>query len=154
MASVSVSSLVLFIASLVVAAAVAGTLVTEVDQITHSVTQSSDQVGERIETDVTIISDTGSDALYDADERRVRVLVKNTGSEPLGADAGQVDVLVDGTFVAAANVTVARADGTGGSTWAPGSVVRVDIDRQLDPGDHRVAVLVNGNEEVVRFRVD
>lgn len=153
MASVSVSSLVLFIASLVVAAAVAGTLVTEVDQITHSVTESSDQVGKSIETDIEIISDTGSDALYNDSETRVRVLVKNTGSETLAADPGQLDVLVDGRFMPDSNVTVTRADGTNESTWDTGSVVSVDIDQQLDPGDHRVTVIVNGNEEVVRFRV-
>jgi flagellar protein FlaG len=153
MASVSVSSLILFIASLVVAAAVAGTLVTEVDQITHSVTESSDQVGKSIETDIEIISDTGSDALYNDTKTRVRVLVKNTGSETLAADAGQLDVLVDGQFMPESNVTVSRADGTSGSTWETGAVVRVDIDQQLGSGDHRTTVIVNENEEVVEFRV-
>ena len=155
MSGVSVSHLVLFIASLVVAAGVAGTLVTEVDRVSQSVSQQGDEVSETIATDIEMISDTGSDAIYNkSGNENVTVLVKNTGSRRLAADDGALDVLVDGVFVPPANITVERPDAPGERTWTEGSVVRIEIDRALEPGDHRVTVRVNGNEAVLQFRVD
>lgn len=154
MSGVSVSHLVLFIASLVVAAGVAGTLVTEVDRVSQSVSQHGDEVSETIETDIEVISDTGSDAIYNSSgNENVTVLVKNTGSRTLAADPGSIDVLVDGVFIPPDDVTVARADGSGDRAWKPGSVVEIEIDRALDGGDHRVTVRVHGNEAVLQFRV-
>lgn len=154
MSGVSVSHLVLFIASLVVAAGVAGTLVTEVDRVSDSVSQHGDEVSETIETDIEVISDTGSSAIYNSSgNENVTVLVKNTGSRNLVADSGVIDVLVDGVFIPGADTTVERADGSGEESWKRGSVVRITIDRALEAGDHRVTVRVNGNEAVLQFRV-
>jgi flagellar protein FlaG len=152
MASASVSSLIIFIASLVVAASVAGTLVTQVDGITRSVSQSGDDVEEDINTDILIISDTGRpDSIYDG-TAPITVLVKNTGSKTLGTDPGSFDVLVNGSYVAESELSVSKAGGSTGS-WRSGEVVKVEIDRNLKTGeDHRVTVIVNGNEEVLRFR--
>jgi flagellar protein FlaG len=152
MASASVSSLIIFIASLVVAASVAGTLVTQVGDITHSVTDSSEDVEKNINTDIAIISDAGRpDSIYDG-SAPITVLVKNTGSGTLATDPGQLDVLVNGSYVGEGDLTVTKAGGGGGS-WGPGEVVKVAIDYGgLETGDHRVTVIVNGNEEVLRFR--
>jgi len=151
-ASVSVSHLVLFIASLLVAATVAGALVTGVDRISSSVTDQSIDTSEEVRTDLTIISDAGSGAVYDNATGNVTVLVKNTGSANLDAHSDQIDVLVDGEYVAGPSVTVTSLEGDGLS-WRTGSVVRVEIDRSLGEGDHRVQVSANGDEEVLRFRV-
>jgi flagellar protein FlaG len=154
MSGVSVSHLVLFIASLVVAAGLAGTLVTEVDRVSQSVSRQGDEVSETIETDIEATSDTGSGAIYNSSgTENVTVLVNNTGSRTLAADAGSIDVLVDGVFIATDNVTVTRADGSGDRAWPQESVVRLEIDRSLAPGDHRVTARVHGNEAVLRFRV-
>lgn len=151
MASASVSSLIIFIASLVVAASVAGTLVTQVDGITRSVSQTGDDVKEDINTDILVISDTGRpDSIYDG-TAPITVLVKNTGSKTLGTDAGTFDVLVNGSYVADSELTVSKADGTTGA-WRSGEVVELAISRDLASGDHRVTVIVNGNEETLRFR--
>lgn len=155
MSGVSVSHLVLFIASLVVAAGVAGTLVTEVDRVSQSVSHHGDEVSETIETDIEVISDTGSDAIYNSSgNENVTVLVKNTGSRNLVADSRAVDVLVDGVFIPPSNFTIERADASDERSWERGSVVAIEIDRALEPGDHRVTVRVNGNEAVLQFRVD
>lgn len=152
MSGVSVSHLVLFIASLVVAAGVAGTLVTEVDRVSQSVTQQSDAVSETIATDLEIISDSSSGAVYNDTTGNVTVLVKNTGSVDLAADAGQVNVLVDGRFIPPGSVTVERAADPSAHAWRPGTVVRIEIDHAVDGGDHRVAVSANSNEAVLQFR--
>lgn len=154
MASVSVSHLVIFIASLLVAATVAGALVTGVDRLSSSVTDRSIDTSEDVRTDLTIISDAGSDAVYNETDGNgtVTVLVKNTGSENLDATTDQIDVLVDGEFVAGADLTVTSLEGDD-LAWQTGSVVRVEAQRTLDTGDHRIQISANGDEEVLRFRV-
>lgn len=154
MASVSVSHLIIFIASMLVAATVAGALVTGVDRISNSVTDRSIGTSEEVRTDLVIISDAGSDAIYNESggEGVVTVLAKNTGSKNLDATTDQVDVLVDGQYVAGADLNVTSLEGDPQS-WHTGTVIRVEIDRTLDSGDHRVQLSANGDEEVLRFRV-
>lgn len=153
MASVSVSHAIMFIASLVVAAAVAGVLVTGVDQIGESIADRSTDTSEDIRTDVTIISDTGSDAIYDAENETVTILVKNTGSMNLVADGSQTDVLINGRF--ATNVTIESLE-TDDGTWPTGSVVEItvtdDEGHVNTNGDNRIKVIVNSDEEILRFR--
>lgn len=152
MASVSVSHLVLFIASMLVAATVAGALVTGVDRISSSVTDRSLETSEEVRTDLVIISDAGSDAVYDDPNGTITLVVKNTGSSNLDARAGQIDVLVDGEYVPRSDVNVTSLEGDD-AAWETGSSVRVEVDRSLGGGDHRAQVSANGDEEVLRFRV-
>lgn len=158
MGSVSASHLVIFIASVVVAAAVAGTLVTEVDQVSQSVTDQSADVSESIQTDVQIISDKSNqtDAIYDDGANNVTLLVKNTGSTELTARSDAVDLLVEGRFITPENVTVELVEAPEETAWSPGSVieVRVDLNGTFDSldGPTRVSVVVNDNEDTIRFR--
>lgn len=154
MASASVSHLVIFIASILVAGTVAGALVTGVDRISHSMTERTETTSEQIRTDLTIISDPGSGAVYEETNGsgNVTVLVKNTGSRNLLAVDDAVDVLIDGEFVPRSNVTVTSLEGES-EVWHTGSVVRIRVRQTLDAGDHRVQVTANGETEVLRFRV-
>lgn len=157
MASVSVSHLIIFIASLMVAAAVAGTLVVNVDRISGSVSDQSIETSESIKTDVEIISDTGSDAIVDETENEVTLLVKNTGSTNLVVDPRQMDVLLNGQYVVEDDLTVTHVSDDDESTWQTGEVVEVVIhledDQDLTLEDNnRVKVIVNGNEELIQFR--
>ena len=156
MASVSVSHAIMFIASLLVAATVAGALVSGVDRISESVSDRSLDTSEDIRTDVEIISDPGSDAVFNETEDGgvVTLLVKNTGSVNLLAEESQLDVLVNGRF--ATDVAVERADGNDGSAWDTSEVVRVTVtvdEADLNAHDQRVKLIVNGDEEVFRFRI-
>lgn len=161
MASASVSHLVIFIASMLVAATVAGALVTGVDRISTSVADRSEATSEDIRTDLSIISDAGSDAIYEEDEDggTITLLVKNTGSRNLAASSDQLDVLVNGQYVPRDDVTVTSLEG-GEFDWYTGSVVRIEIDLSsvtadgtLETGDHRVQVSANADREVLQFRV-
>lgn len=153
MASVSVSTLIIFIASMLVAATVAGALVTGVDRISNSVTDRSVDTSEEVRTDVAIISDAGSDAVYEESggDGTITVLAKNTGSQTLAATTDQVDVLVDGQYVPSRSLNVTSLEGAA-LNWRTGTVIRIEVDRTLDAGDHRVQLTVNGDEEVLRFR--
>ena len=147
MASVSSSTLIIFIASILVAASVAGTMTNGVQRLSDALGDRSVDVSKEIQTDVEIISDSGSpNSIYDSEN--LTLLLKNTGSNTLGADPGIVEVIVDGQYQT--EVTVDVVDG---SSWTPGNVARVNATSiDLDGGDHRVVVIVHGDEEVLEFR--
>lgn len=150
MASVSASSLILFIAAIGIALAVSGAMVDSVSSISNSIDERSVDVSEQIDTDIEIISDTGSDAIYDDGTTTVTVLVKNTGSGTLASDDEHIDVLVDGQYVTDADLSVSVFDG---SDWRENRVAELTIDQSLSNGDHRVTVIVNSEQEVLRFHV-
>lgn len=151
MSGVSASHLVIFIASVVVAAGVAGTLVTQVDRVSQSITEQSDGIEEQIDTDIQIVSDTGSSgSIYDG--TNLTLYVKNTGDSDLEPDRDEIDVLVEGRFKSPENIT--RVNGGDETVWPPGTVVEVTVgDVNLDAGPTRVTVAVKGNEDTIRFRV-
>lgn len=157
MASVSVSHAIMFIASLLVAATVAGALVSGVDRISESISDRSLDTSEDIRTEVEIISDSGSNVVFDGtaeDGGDITLLVKNTGSKNLLAEESQLDVLVNGRF--ATNVTVENADDPQSVSWDTSEVVRVTVTvdgSDLNSNDQRVKVIVNSDEEVFRFRL-
>jgi len=148
MASVSVSHLILFIASMAIAASVAGVFTSSIGELSNAVSEQGLDVSSDVRTDVEIISDSGSDNIYDDSSETITVHVKNTGSETLAPVPGQMDLFVDGVF--ASNYTV-TLEPDGGNSWRPGGVVRIDIDRTLNSGDHRLKLVVNGDEEVFEF---
>jgi len=154
MASVSVSHLILFIASIVIAASVAGVFTTSVDDLAGALDDQGLQVSENVRTSVQVISDSGSNNVYDDDEETLTLLVKNVGTTALDADESQLDVLVNGEFVTSDELSVAALDSTDEHTWARGEVVEVTVDRELAPGDHRATVIVGGDEERFEFRVE
>lgn len=151
MASVSISHMVLFIASILIAASVAGTLVTGVDRVSDALSHQSLDTSDSIQTDISIISDTGSDRMYDGEN--ISILVKNTGATTLTPDVDRIDILVNGQFIPSDDSTIVIVDGSAEHEWASGEVIEITIDAALDPGEHRVTVLVRGNEDVVTFRV-
>jgi len=152
MAGNSISTLILFIAAMLVAAGVAGTLVTNVNDLSNAVDSHSGDVTTEIDTDIEIISDPGSGAVYNANgEENVTLLVKNTGRATLAADSTTLDVLVDGVYVSSDAFTVTVQEG---GPWRDGAVAALEVDRSLATGEeHRLVVTVNGAEEVFEFYV-
>ena len=152
MASVSASHLILFIASMMIAASVAGVFTNSIGQLSGAISEQGMDVSSDVRTDVEIISDSGSDAVYDSNDDNITLYVKNTGSEQLSVSSGQMDVFVNGQFATAYEVT--RADGSG-DPWSPGTVVEVEISPPQGTlsGDVRVQITVNGDEEVFEFSI-
>jgi len=149
MASVSVSHMILFIASMLIAASVAGVFTETVGQLSSAIDDQGLQVSEDVRTDVEIISDGSVDAYNGS---YIRLHVKNTGSESLVPVTDEINLFVDGRFVPAGDVSVTLL--SDGDLWRPGDVVRVDVDDDtftID-GDVRVKLVVNGDEEVFEFR--
>lgn len=148
MASVSVSHIILFIASIVIAASVAGVLTNEVGRLSSAIDDRGVDVSDKVRTDIEIISDSGSDeCCYDG--TNITLLVKNTGSRTLPSDPGHIDTLVDSQYDGDVFVTVLEQD-----EWEPQATARVDITEPgLTAGDHRVKIILKGDEEVFEFRV-
>ena len=151
MASVSVSTMILFIASILVAASVVGVFTDSISQVSQAIEERGGSVAENVRTDIEVISDSGSTAVYDESTDNVTLHIKNTGTQTLVAESSQLDVFVDGRYQT--NVTVTLLGGA--ESWGPGDVVRAEISPRdpLSAGDHRVKVIANEDEEVFRFRI-
>ncbi|MFA1610579.1 flagellar protein G [Halobellus rubicundus] len=151
MADVSVPSLILFIASIVIAAGVAGVLIDTVTGISGALDDRGADVAENIRTDVEIISNSDS-TVYDQDNDTVTLYVKNTGRRTLPATNQTFDVIFDAEY--RTNVTVSVVDG--GPEWTPHGVVEVEIGGLSGlegTGDHQATLVVDGDEETFRFNV-
>ena len=149
MSGVSASHLIIFIASIVVAAGVAGTLVTQVDRVSTSITDQSEGIEERIDTDIRIISDTGEPgSIYDSGSDELTLYVKNTGETELHTERNELDVLIEGSFNEPTGVD--RVDGPT-DRWPPGTVVEVTVGDVGISGDTRITVSVRENEDTIRF---
>ncbi|QWC18843.1 flagellar protein G [Halorubrum sp. 2020YC2] len=161
MASVPVSHLILFIASLVIAAGVVGTVTTGVDRVSAAVDDAGLDATEQLRTDVTVISDAGA-GVYNATEGNVTLLIKNTGTYRLAPDGSDLNVVFDGSYVRPNAISGTLVSADGGNAWGRGDVLRLtisvnDIDGVNDglaDGDHRVFLSVNGDEELFQFRVE
>ena len=149
MAGVSASHLIIFIASMMVAASVVGVFTDSVGQLSDAIDDQGVHVSSDVRSDIEVISDSGSAAVYNSSgDGNITLHVKNTGSSRLPAEADQMDVLVNGMYQTDVTVTLLG----GADAWRPGEVVMVEISEPLDPGDHRVKLVVNGDEEVFEFR--
>ena len=148
MSGTSVSHLVLFIASIVVASSVAVAFTGQVGELTAAIDRQGGDLGQQIDTDVEVISDAGSPVYNLSGDENVTLLVKNSGAATIPADPTAVDVLLDGRYQTDVAVTV--VDGT---IWEPSAVARIEFGSPgLATGDHRVKLVVNGDEEVFEFR--
>jgi flagellar protein FlaG len=149
MAGVSASHLIIFIASMMVAASVVGVFTDSVGQLSNAISEQGVDVSSDVRSDIEIISDSGSNAIYNVSgSENITLHVKNTGTEQLPARADRLDIFVNGVYQT--DVTVSLLGGA--DVWSAGEVVLVEISEPLNPGDHRVKIVVNGDEEVFEFR--
>ncbi|PAU83665.1 flagellar protein G [Halorubrum salipaludis] len=162
MASVPVSHLILFIASLVIAAGVVGTITTGVDRVSSAVDDAGLDATEQLRTDVTIISDANAGVYNASGDQNVTLLIKNTGTYRLAPDGSGLDVVFDGQYVRPDAIDGELVSADGATAWSRGDVLRLTIDTNalgdtndgLDDGDHRVFVTASGDEELFQFRVE
>ncbi|SFR43874.1 CARDB domain-containing protein [Halogeometricum limi] len=148
MADVSAPTLILFIASLVIAAGVSGVLINTVTDISSALDDRGADVSKNIRTDMEVISDSES-AVYNSTSGNLTLYVKNTGTRSIPATGQSFDVIVDAQYQT--DVTVTVVDGETG--WQPHGVVKVVVSGlSLDSGDHRAKLIVDGDEEIFQFR--
>jgi len=156
MASVSASHLIIFIASLVIAAGVVGTLTTGVDRVSSAIDDRSLDVSQQVRMDMAIISDPGN-AAYDSGNN-LTIHVRNTGSQGVPIEnAEAVDIVLNGKFVGNGDLTITDANEGASNVWRPGDVVEIIIDNDGDSYniestvDNRLILTVNEDEETFEF---
>ncbi|MXV61804.1 flagellin [Natronorubrum sp. JWXQ-INN-674] len=150
MSSVSATHLIMFIGSLVIASAVAGTVIIEVGNVSDSIEMRGSAVAEEIDTEIAIISDESQPDAMVNDDGSVSVLAKNIGNKDIPGDPRYIDVVVDGSYAPVESVERLDADSNG---WDRGGVVEIttEADQLNGDGDTDVAVIVNGNEDAITF---
>lgn len=138
MASVSSAHLVLFIAAVLIAAALAGTVTESAGRLGNAIDENSQVESEQTDTAVRVVSDADAPAaVYDAANETLTLYVKNVGDSTLSSDPEDVTVLVNGTYASDQQTTVLDAD-----EWRPGALLRVRVDVTLPP-DSETRVVVN-----------
>ncbi|WP_411963133.1 CARDB domain-containing protein [Haloferax sp. YSMS24] len=149
MADISVPSLILFIASIVVAAGVSGVLIDTVTGISSSLDEQGGDVSSEIRTDIEVISEPDA-SVYNETSGTLTVYVKNTGLRTLPATSSGFDIIVDAQYQSDVNTSVVD-----GNEWRPSNVVELEVNNLTlsSPDDHRLKVIVDGDEEVFEFYV-
>ena len=151
MASVSASHLIIFIASLVIAAGVVGTLTTGVDRLNTAIDDRSLDVSQQVRMDMAFVSDPGSE-IYTAGADDVSVYVRNTGSQGVPIEPSAVDVVFNGEFVGNDDLIIQDANGND-PVWRSGEVVNITVtNTTVNSGDNRLRLSVNEDEETFEFR--
>lgn len=140
----SATHIIFFIAAVVVATAVVGTLHTSAGKLSGGIGSKSTALDEELRTDLRIVNDPAempNDPLI--------VYAMNTGSRTM--DAESVILLVNGLVH---QDTTHQLPG-GGDSWHPGEVIQLTANGvDLPGGDHRVRVVGDtGASDTLRFHV-
>lgn len=148
MASVPSAHLVIFIAAIIVSAAIAGVVIEGAEQLGASLEQSQSDHAKDVATAIQIINDPAMpSATYDESDDILTLYVKNVGGRIIGAEPGEVTVLVNGTAQPVRSVTVHEE-----TRWRPGSVAEVTVDVVLPSNSEtRVVVVVSGGRGQFEF---
>ena len=153
MASVSASHLIIFVASLVIAAGVVGTLTTGVERVSSSIDDGSLDVSQQIRMDMSVISDPGEPSFND--DGNLVIHVRNTGSQSVPIDTSAFDIVLNGEFQTGEDdFTIVDPNGEE-TVWRPGGVVEITFEGTENTDlntDNRLFLTVNGDEELFEFR--
>ncbi|WP_232700368.1 flagellin [Halobacterium wangiae] len=148
MASVSSAHLVLFIAAILVAAVLAGTMTESASRLGNAIEERSDVESAQTDAEIVIVSDPDSPAaVYDNDTDTLTLYVKNVGASTLPGTPSGVTVLVNGHHESDVRTTVLDDD-----QWRPGGLLRVRVNVTLADGAHtRVVVNPTGARDTFTF---
>ncbi|MBM4248176.1 MAG: flagellar protein G [Euryarchaeota archaeon] len=150
MPGTSASHMIFFIASMIVATAVAGIFVTTVINLAGDIREAADDEAKQFNTQVTIINDPSAMPYNDTCSTLV-LYVKNIGSNILGSNT--VTILINGTYFTRDNMTFRLLDGA--TEWGKEVVLEITLTNiTLATGDHSLKLIVQGKESVVfKFKI-
>lgn len=139
MPGTSASQTIWFIASVLVAATVAGTLIGVVVIVTQGLNDRGNAVSGSLGTDVEIVNDPQM-VPYNTTTDILTIYAKNIGKTTLNKDTNSILVLINGTYTIPATVTI-----IGGGEWTPGKVaiINVTVPDLLQNVDYRMEVFVS-----------
>ena len=154
MSGVSASTLIIFIASILVAAGVAGTLVATVGDISNSAETKGDAITESIDADFEILNDGGGTKFYDNSTTNITFYIRNTGSNALFQNPNNINVLVNGQFEQDITIQSVTSD-SNDDVWAEDEVLEIEVSlgRTLSGSGNRLTVSTKGTERSIEFSV-
>jgi flagellar protein FlaG len=150
MPATATSQLIFFIASVVVASAVAGIFVTTTLNLSKNIREQADDEVIALNTKITVIND-ASAMPYNATAGTLKLYVKNIGKTTL--DPNLTRVLVDGNISSSDNLTFRLLDNA--SAWSNEVVLEIAVGNiTLSAGDHQVKVIPQHDKWVVfKFKI-
>lgn len=148
MASESASQLIIFIASILIAASVSALLITQTLAVSDASRASVKELAQEIRDDITIINDPAN-VPYNGTTGNLTIYVKNTGSSTMPADKAMFDVLIDGQYQTSLDATLIQ----GTESWGPGEVMRLNVTTGgLAAGDYTVKVVARSVSDEMEIR--
>ncbi|MDY7083376.1 MAG: flagellar protein G [Halobacteria archaeon] len=147
MASTSLSHLIMFIASILVALSVSGILIGQVLDLSQSSRDSAESFSQDLNDDIRIINDPAN-VPYNG--THLTLYVKNTGSSSIPVDEQIFNVLIDGSFESKISVSLVQGSGS----WSPGEVVKIEVEDSTLGGDHTVKVIARSASDKMNIRIE
>ncbi|HID43111.1 MAG TPA: hypothetical protein EYP30_04920 [Archaeoglobaceae archaeon] len=145
MASTSISTMIFFVAALIVSSMVAGVLLGSVQETSNAFSQRSRALVDTIRDDITIINDPDS-----VSNNPVLIYLKNTGDSSIPVDKKIFDVFIDGVYQS--NYSVVSISGD--DELLPSDVAKITINTTLSSGSHTIRIYVRGYEwDEMKFRI-
>lgn len=148
MASVSATHLVLFIAAILISAAIAGTVTESATRVGSAIEAESGLEADHVDAEIEVVSDAESpSAVYNNTSDTLTLYVKNVGARTLPADPDDVPVLVNGEYQSDVETTVLEGD-----AWRPDALLRIRVTVSLPDGAQtRVVVTPTGARDLFVF---
>lgn len=151
MPATSASHMIFFIAAIVVATAIAGTLISTTYRFSDDIESRGNSIGNQIGTDIEIINDPVA-MPYNSSNNTLTLYVLNIGSTIIDLDNSSVIILINGT--AHTNLTFILPGGK--VSWGPNTALTIVVKEvTLAAGDHRLSVIVaqGGARDSIEFRI-
>ncbi|HXZ24021.1 MAG TPA: hypothetical protein VEH08_04730 [Methanomassiliicoccales archaeon] len=140
----SMTQTIYFVAAVVAATVLAGTMLTLSYQAAETMRDGSTSFSNQAQTDIVIINDPREVPIVGG---AISIYAKNVGATIL--DPFQSTVFLDGQ--AMSNLTFSNLPG---HSWKPGEVLEIRFAATLAPGDHALKVVTeNGISATITFRV-
>lgn len=130
--SISSTHLVFFLASMVVAATLAGVFIASTESISSGIRSREDALSERLKSDISIINDPSNVP----NGEHLVIYVKNTGSSRMNPE--NMEVLINGTLQSDTDIEIVEGNN---EYWSPNEVVEIKIDVDVPEGDHWAKVI-------------
>ena len=145
MAEAAVTHSIYFIAAVIMAVAVIGTINSSVQEITTASSGNSRMLADQMKTDITIISDP------DEIPNNKIFYVKNIGTKTL--DGALTDVIVNGVYTSEDDMNksvIGRSD----LVWKGTGILQIEIDTPAPSGDNKIKIITqNGVSDEMDFTI-
>ncbi len=141
----SITQMIFFIASIIVAVTIAGTIIGITGLMADEMRVKSDNAVSVMGSSITIVNDPRH---VPYENGTITIYIKNTGELP--QSYRDLIIFIDGQYIE----FEADLVGPGGENWVTGRVIEVTATLMLGAGDHTAkAILGNGASDTLDFRL-